>query len=146
MLGNEKWVCRKCGHENDPSSIRGGHNTPLEKDFFFEYMQRVPSPTVGNAAQEKNKRYCANCGARRSGCFIATAAFGSELAPEVVFLRHFRDTTLLHTAFGRFLTNLYEQCSPPMAYWIQCHPHSRPYIQLLILRPLIIIIHRLFSA
>ena len=34
-------------------------------------------------------------------CFIATATFGSELAPEVVLLRTFRDSYILHTSVGR---------------------------------------------
>ena len=34
------------------------------------------------------------------GCLIATAAFGSELAPQVQFLREIRDNTILQTESG----------------------------------------------
>ena len=34
------------------------------------------------------------------GCLIATAAFGSELAPQVQFLREIRDNTVLQTEYG----------------------------------------------
>ena len=34
------------------------------------------------------------------GCLIATAAYGSELAPQVQMLREIRDTTLLSTESG----------------------------------------------
>ena len=37
---------------------------------------------------------------RVSGCLIATASFGSELAPEVEFLRDFRDNKILRTFAG----------------------------------------------
>lgn len=42
------------------------------------------------------------------GCLIATAAFGSELAPQVQFLREVRDNTLLSTTSGAtFMTGFY---------------------------------------
>ena len=34
------------------------------------------------------------------GCLIATAAFGSEMAPQVQFLRELRDNTVLQTESG----------------------------------------------
>jgi hypothetical protein len=37
---------------------------------------------------------------RGGGCLIATAAFGSELAPQVQFLREIRDNTVLQTESG----------------------------------------------
>ena len=33
-------------------------------------------------------------------CMVATAAFGSELAPEVQFLRNFRETVIKRTFVG----------------------------------------------
>src|SRR5919206_3966970 len=36
----------------------------------------------------------------KGGCLIATAAFGSEIAPEVQFLRNFRENYILHTYAG----------------------------------------------
>ncbi len=52
---------------------------------------------------------------KSSGCFIATATFGSELAPEVVFLRRFRDEVLLQSVSGRIFIQAYERLSPPLA-------------------------------
>jgi len=53
------------------------------------------------------------------GCLIATAAFGSEMAPQVQFLREIRDNTVLQTQSGStFMTGfnqLYYSFSPAIA-------------------------------
>ena len=53
------------------------------------------------------------------GCLIATATFGSELAPQVQFLRELRDNTVMSTASGTsFMTGfnaLYYSFSPAVA-------------------------------
>ena len=53
------------------------------------------------------------------GCLIATAAYGSELAPQVQFLREIRDNTVMSTSAGAsFMTGfnqLYYSFSPTIA-------------------------------
>ena len=53
------------------------------------------------------------------GCLIATAAYGTELAPQVQFLREIRDNTVMSTASGTsFMTGfnqLYYSFSPMIA-------------------------------
>jgi photosystem II stability/assembly factor-like uncharacterized protein len=58
-------------------------------------------------------------------CFIATAAYGSYLEPEVVTLRRFRDEHLLTNAPGRAFVDFYYANSPPVAAFIAKRPALR---------------------
>ncbi len=55
----------------------------------------------------------------QSQCLIATAAFGSELSPQVEYLRHFRDNYILSTvsgsAFMSTFNSIYYSFSPQIA-------------------------------
>ena len=53
------------------------------------------------------------------GCLIATAAFGSEMAPQIQFLREIRDNTVLQTEYGSMFmagfNQFYYSFSPTIA-------------------------------
>ena len=64
------------------------------------------------------------------GCFIATAAFGSQLAPQVRLLRQFRDTILLAHPLGQRFVALYYTYSPPIANYIAVHGWLRAMVRI----------------
>jgi hypothetical protein len=64
-------------------------------------------------------------GGGKSGCFIATAAYGSYLHPKVALLRQFRDHYLLTNAPGKAFVAFYYHISPPLAAFIAEHAAAR---------------------
>ena len=68
------------------------------------------------------------------GCLIATAAFGSEMAPQVQFLREIRDNTVLQTESGSaFMTGFnqfYYSFSPAVADYERENPAFKETVKL----------------
>ena len=68
------------------------------------------------------------------GCLIATAAFGSEMAPQVQFLREIRDNTVLQTESGTsFMTGFnqfYYSFSPAIADYERENPAFKETVKL----------------
>ena len=75
-----------------------------------------------------------------SQCFIATATYGSEIAPEVALLRYFRDAQVLRTSAGRSFMQafnaFYYSFSPQVASFISANGIVRSSMKV-ILYPLI---------
>jgi len=78
------------------------------------------------------------------GCIIATATYGSELSPEVQFLRRFRDGTVMSTfagnGFMKVFNAWYYSFSPYAADFISKQPLIKEAMKIL-LYPLIGILH-----
>ena len=71
-------------------------------------------------------------GRKPSPCFIATAAYGSPLAKEVMTLRQFRDRYLITNQLGRQFIEFYYDVSPPIAAVIAKHKWIRSFTQFLL--------------
>jgi len=93
-----------------PSQLVEGDNGPTAAQELKEGTteEEISEVTSGNSNEDKG-----------GGCLIATAAYGSELTPQVQFLREIRDNTVMSTSTGAaFMTGfntLYYSFLPTIA-------------------------------
>ena len=89
-----------------------------------------------NEAEQFFTGYYAASDNKGGGCLIATATFGSELAPQVQFLREIRDNTVLSTQSGTsFMTAFnafYYSFSPTVADWERQNPVFKEMVKITI--------------
>jgi hypothetical protein len=78
------------------------------------FASSTATPTSTSSAQAASSAGDGG-GGGGGGCFIATAAFGSPMAPQVQLLREVRDTYLLTNGPGRAAVQAYYAVSPPIA-------------------------------
>ena len=77
---------------------------------------------------------------KKSGCFIATAAYGSPLASEVIILSRYRDDVLLRSTPGAMFVALYYRASPAVAALIARAGFLRFVTRSLFLAPLLFLL------
>jgi len=70
---------------------------------------------------------------QQPGCFIATAAYGSDMAREVQVLREFRGEWLMTNAAGRAFVRFYYRNSPPVAELIRESDGARATVRAVLL-------------
>jgi hypothetical protein len=72
---------------------------------------------------------------QKSGCFIATAVYGSVSASEVVLLKAFRDNILQKTLLGRMFVWIYYRLSPFLAITIRKSECLKKVAKILLIEP-----------
>ena len=115
----------------------GGITSGLEesigdiKQQAGEIIQDIPVEEMGKAGEEIVEMYTP-----KGGCLIATAAYGSELAPQVQQLRELRDNKLLQTESGTSFMNtfndVYYSFSPIIADYERENPTFKEIVKIAI--------------
>lgn len=96
---------------------------PLNDEGVIAYVQNIAAESDQHPRKvlvviDENKTLISVWVLKNTKCFIATAAFGSPLQPDVVVLSRYRDERLLSSRLGRLLLSIYEAVSPTIARWI----------------------------
>ncbi|MEM2159694.1 MAG: CFI-box-CTERM domain-containing protein [Candidatus Nitrosotenuis sp.] len=116
-----------------PVELGSGENT-VKIDIEGILFKPIPQETVTFAIMTQDKPVPPSD--KKSGCLIATAAFGSELAPQVQMLREIRDNVLFGTGSGTaFMTGFnefYYSFSPAVANLERENPVFRDMIRVMI--------------
>lgn len=100
-------------------------------EYSNEARAAMPSQVSNNSTSQALSQPSSGGGSSR--CFIATAAFGSPLAPEVMVLRNFREKYLQTNAPGRAFVAFYYSHSPAIARWISGREWARLLIRLILM-------------
>lgn len=139
-----------------PSSFRPGQYTIYVTASKAGFSISPPQQTQFTLVQQNTSTTSSSSSSQSNGlpspCFIATATYGSEIAPEVALLRHFRDAQVLQTSAGRSFMQafnaFYYSFSPQVAAFISSHAVLRSAMKV-VLYPLIGILYlssRMFQA
>ena len=88
----------------------GEHEVIIEMEGIL--FQPIPLETTIftiNVGEEQPTTETESQSSEGGGCLIATAAYGSEMAPQVQFLREIRDNTVLQTQSGITFMSVFNQ-------------------------------------
>ena len=108
--------------------------TVVEPEPESEPSMDVSEPVCGKGTVLKDGLCVVEQNERGGGCLIATAAYGSEMAPQIQFLREIRDNTVLQTESGTsFMTGFnqfYYSFSPVIADYERENPAFKETVKL----------------
>ncbi|MGH9923279.1 MAG: CFI-box-CTERM domain-containing protein, partial [Nitrososphaerales archaeon] len=90
---------------------------------------QVPAPEPTPTPQPQPQPQPSPAPAPNSGCLIATAAFGSELCPQVQFLRGFRDSRILSTEAGSSFMNVFNAWYYSFSPYVADYERNNPWLQ-----------------
>jgi len=119
---------KKLAQERINKYVKCGKGTILRDGFCVPepVHEPEPEPICGPGTVLKNGVCVVEAQGNGGGCLIATATYGSELAPQVQMLREIRDNSLLQTQSGQSFmqgfNQFYYSFSPTIADYERQNP------------------------
>ena len=116
------WIFSESAEKIDARYVFGKDTTVSKNALIFSIGDNTDAPIDVNEVTNDG------------GCLIATAAFGSEMAPQVQFLREIRDNTVLQTESGAaFMTGFnqfYYSFSPAISDYERENPAFKEAVKI----------------
>jgi hypothetical protein len=128
------------GYDADKSKLYGATKLMSRGSYYGQKSYDIQDSTAETIVKNLCKGdliYEGLTKEARSGCFIATAAYGSPDCAEVVFLRSVRDEVLLPTGVGRLFTRMYYLLSPPLASLVRRSRSLRRVMRAVVMPPIL---------
>ena len=107
-----------------PSEVQKTTSAQQQSNSTQKGLTIAASPS--NAQNNPAQKTSAPFGGR---CLIATAAFGSELSPQVQFLRGFRDNHILLTESGSSFMNVFNSWYYSFSPYVADYERQQPWLQ-----------------
>jgi peptide/nickel transport system substrate-binding protein len=108
-----------------------GHNSAGfvgEPNHEYSFVS-IAVDNVGNMEIKSMPDTSTSIKQSQSQCLIATAAFGSELTPQVQFLRNFRDNHILSTAAGSSFMSVFNAWYYSFSPQVAAYERDQPWLQ-----------------
>ena len=131
-IGHVVWPNLRCLY-GLPYSCRDGSSSIFLYDGTNTTRLRKADIGVISSSPRINNNGWVVWSAETTLCFIATAAFGTELDGKIDVLRSFRDTYLVDNAVGQGFLSAYYRYSPPVADYIAQHRWLKALVRTLLL-------------
>ena len=108
------------------SGMIGKYNIVANAEINGQKVTQTKQITLGSPSGQQSSN-------QKNGCLIATAAFGSELAPQVQQLRETRDNVVMKTKTGSaFMTGFnlfYYSFAPTVAEWEMSNQYFKEIVK-----------------
>jgi hypothetical protein len=123
----------------DPPQLAASAAAPTDSDLgWFAGSEADPPPDT--EAEEEGEEDTGG-----GDCFVATAAYGDRLHPDVVLLRHWRDAYLMHYRAGLWFIRLYRVVGSRLARHVRPE-NSSGKIAKALLHPVVALLRRVYRS
>ncbi|UCC18924.1 MAG: zinc ribbon domain-containing protein [Promethearchaeota archaeon] len=136
--------CGKCGAKVSP-----GYDFCLSCGTKFSEVPPITKVRDNLDSSSAIDLVLAASDIKNTFCFIATAAYGSHLSPQVSFLRYVRDKRLKRTRLGYLFVDrfewLYYKFSPDVAKVMYRFPFFKRVMKWLLVTPIVYFLMAIFK-